>query len=128
METIIKHQRLRIGSAIGFLIILTSGCNSMKEPSISEVAVSKSVVENAAAAGGPQFAPVEMKAAREKLALANQSLANRDYKAALELASQAEADAKLAQSKANSAKAEAAAKALQEDIRVLREELNRGNK
>jgi hypothetical protein len=128
METFTKRPRLGIGCAIGFLTILASGCNSMKEPALTEVAVSKSAIENATAAGGPQFAPIEMKAAREKLALANQSLASRDYKAAQELASQAEADAKLAQSKANSAKAEAAAKALQEDIRVLREELNQGNK
>ena len=46
---------------------------------------------------------------------------------AMDLATQAQADAKLAQSKANSAKAQTAADALQDDIRVLREELNRAN-
>jgi hypothetical protein len=44
---------------------------------------------------------------------------------AVDLAGQAQADAKLAQGKADSAKAQAAADALQDDIRVLREELNR---
>ena len=44
-----------------------------------------------------------------------------------DLANQAQVDAKLAQSKADSAKAQLAANALQEDIRVLREELNRAS-
>jgi hypothetical protein len=69
-----------------------------------------------------------MKAAREKMALANKAMAAKDYKLAIELANQAQADAKLAQGKANSAKAQMAADALQDDIRVLREELERANK
>jgi hypothetical protein len=52
----------------------------------------------------------------------------KDYELAMDLTAQAQADAKLAQSKANSAKAQAAADALQDDIRVLREELERTNK
>jgi len=59
--------------------------------------------------------------------LANQAMASKDYKQALTLAAAAQADAKLAQSKANSAKAQIAADALQDDIRVLREELERNN-
>jgi hypothetical protein len=66
-----------------------------------------------------------MSAAREKLMLANKAMQSKDYKLARDLAAQAQADAKLAQGKANSAKAQAAADALQDDIRVLREELDR---
>ena len=66
-----------------------------------------------------------MTAARDKLALANKAMAVKDYKLARDMASQAQVDAKLAQGKADSAKAQAAANALQEDIRVLREELER---
>jgi hypothetical protein len=40
---------------------------------------------------------------------------------------QAQADAQLAQSKANSAKATAASNALNEDLRVLRQEVDRAN-
>ena len=50
-----------------------------------------------------------------------------DYRTAQDLAQQAQADAKLAQSKASSAKATEAANKLQDDIRVLREELDRAN-
>lgn len=106
-------------------LVLTVGCSSLKTPATADVAVSKEAVENAASAGGAQFAPLEMNAAREKLALANQAMAAKNYKLAVDLASQAQADAKLAQGKANSAKAQATADALQEDIRVLREELER---
>jgi len=106
-------------------LALTVGCTSLKTPATADVAVSKAAVDNAASAGGAQYAPVEMNAAREKLALANKAMLAKDYKEARELANQAQADAKLAQSKANSEKAQAAANVLQDDIRVLREELNR---
>ena len=112
----------------GAAIVLTVGCSSLKTPATADVAVSTAAVDNAAGAGGAQFAPVEMNAAREKLALANKAMAAKDYKLAVDLAAQAQADAKLAQGKANSAKAQAAADALQEDIRVLRVELDRANK
>ena len=82
---------------------------------------------NAASAGGAEYAPAEMLSSRQKLAQANKAMLAKDYKQALTLADQAQADAKLAQGKANSAKAQAAADALQEDIRVLREELERNN-
>jgi hypothetical protein len=69
-----------------------------------------------------------MMAARDKMALANKAMAAKDYKLAIDLAAQAQADATLARSKANSARAQTAADALQDDIRVLREELERNNK
>lgn len=109
-------------------LALTVGCSSLKTPATANVAVSAAAVENAAGAGGAEFAPVEMNSAREKMALANKAMAGRNYKLANDLASQAEADAKLAQSKANSSKAQTAANALQDDIRVLRDELNRSSK
>jgi hypothetical protein len=111
----------------GVAAILTAGCSSMKEPATSSVAVSKAAVANAAGAGGAEFAPIEMNSAREKIALANKAMKEKDYKLANDLANQAQADAKLAQGKADSAKAQTAADALQDDIRVLREELVRAN-
>jgi len=101
------------------------GCSSMKTPATADVAVSKAAVDNAAGADGAEYAPVEMRMAREKLALANKALADKDYQLASQLANEARADARLAQGKANSAKAQAAAEALESDIRVLDEELQR---
>jgi hypothetical protein len=91
------------------------------------VAVSRHAVENAVSAGAAELAPAEISAARDKMGRANQALAARDYKLARELAIQAQADAKLAQSKAVSAKATAASTQLNEDLRVLREEVDRAN-
>ncbi len=125
-----KHSTQRLAGVIAATValILSVGCSSMKTPATADVAVSKAAVQNAVDAGGGQFAPVEMNAAREKMALANKAMASKDYKLAAELANQAQVDAKLAQGKANSAKAQAAADALQDDIRVLREELDRSSK
>ena len=111
----------------GATLVLATGCSSMKTPATAAVAVSKAAVENAAGAGGAEFAPVEMSSARLKMEQANKAMAAKDYKLADSLATQAQADAKLAQSKANSAKAQAASDALQDDIRVLREELQRAS-
>jgi hypothetical protein len=107
--------------------VLATGCTSLKTPATADVAVSRAAVDNAAGAGAAELAPAEMTAAREKMARANQALAAKDYKLARDLAGQAQADAKLAQSKANSAKATSAADALNEDIRIMREELDRAN-
>jgi hypothetical protein len=112
----------------GAAVALAAGCTSLKTPATADVAVSNAAVENADGAGGAEFAPVEMNSAREKMALANKAMAAKDYKRAIDLATQAQADARLAQGKANSAKAKMAADALQDDIRILREELDRNNK
>ena len=119
------HSRRWITALFGATAVLVMGCSSLKTPATADMAVSKAAVDNAAGAGGVQFAPVEMTAARDKMVLANQAMAAKDYELARELVAQAEVDAKLAQSKANSAKAQAASDALQEDIRVLRAELER---
>ena len=123
-----KHTRQLTLSIWAAALVLTAGCSSLKTPATADVAVSKAAVESAAGAGGTQFAPIEMAAARDKMARANKAMADKDYKLALDLAAQAQADAKLAQGKANSAKAQAAADALQDDINILRAELERNNK
>ena len=119
------NSRLWLTALFSAAAMLAVGCTSLKTPATADVAVSKAAVENAVGAGGVQYAPVEMTAARDKMALANKAMVEKDYKLARDLAAQAQVDAKLAQSKANSAKAQAAADALQEDIRVLRIELER---
>jgi hypothetical protein len=120
-----RNSELWLKLLCGVAVATTFGCSSMKTPATADVAVSKAAVDSAASADGAQYAPLEMRSAREKLAKANKALANKDYEVAADLANQAQADANLAQGKAGSAKAKIAADALQEDIRVLREELKR---
>lgn len=123
-----RNTKLGLAVLLGATVFIAAGCNSLKTPTTANVAVSKAAVDNAASAGGAQYAPIEMNAAREKMALANQAMAKKDYKLAADLSAQAQADAKLAQGKANSAKALAAANALDDDLRILREELDRVSK
>ncbi len=104
---------------------LLSACSSLQTPVTSDVAVSNAAVESAVSAGGSEFAPLEMNAARSKLAQAKQALSVSDYELAIRLADASRADAKLAQAKANSTKAQAAANALDQDIEMLRNEIKR---
>ena len=108
-------------------LIIMAGCTSMKTPATADVAVSNAAVANASTAGGAEFAPVEMRSARDKMDQSNAALKAHDYKKADELAKAAQADAQLAQSKADTAKSQAAATALQTDIQVLQEQINHAN-
>lgn len=111
------------------VVLTLSACaSSQKAPATADVAVSKNAVENAVSAGAADLAPAEINAARDKMMRANAALAAKDYTLARDLASQAQADAKLAQSKANSSKATAAADALNADLQVLRQEVERAGK
>ena len=125
---ITNHSRQLMLAFCGATLMLAAGCTSLKTPATADVAVSKAAVDSAAGAGGTQFAPMEMATAREKMVRANKAMADKNYALAIDLAAQAQADAKLAQGKANSTKAQAAADALQDDINVLRSELERNNK
>lgn len=129
MKKTLKNKWVKAAFSLSIAAMFITGCaNPEKTPATAEVAVSKAAVTDAAAAGGMQYSPLEMTAAREKMVQANKAMTDKDYKLARELASQAEADASLAQSKASSAKAKLAADALKEDVRILREELDRASK
>ena len=117
---------LQVGAAAAVLS-LAACASPEKTPATADVAVSRNAVANAVQAGAVDLAPEEITAARAKMMRANEALAAKDYKLARELATQAQADAQLAQSKAASAKATAASNALNEDLRVLRQEVDRAN-
>jgi hypothetical protein len=109
-------------------LLALGACASTPAPT-AELAVSAAAVDRASGAGAATGAPDELKAAQDKLARANAAMAVRDFEHARTLAHEAQVDAQLADAKTQSAKARKAADQLQEDSRVLREELDRkGNK
>ena len=108
-------------------VIFLAGCASTPPPS-EQMAVSRSAIANAVSAGGNEYAAVEMRSAQEKMERASRAIDKQDYETARRLAAEAQTDARLAEKKAESAKAQKAANVLQDDIRVLREEINRKNK
>ena len=112
-------------SAIGLAAVVVAGCASTTPPPTEQMAVSRSAIANAVSAGGSEYASVDMRSAQEKMDRASRAMEKQDYENARRLAEEAQVDARLAEKKAQSAKAQQAASALQEDIRVLREEINR---
>ena len=100
------------------------GCASTPAPT-SQLAVSRAAVMNASNADTNQYAPVELKSARDKLIAAEQAMAAKNYELAQQLATEAQVDARLAESRTQSAKAQKAAQDSQDATGVLREELNR---
>ena len=119
-----SNQLLRKISVTAAAAFFISGCASIPAPT-EQLAVSKVAVDSANSAGGNEFAPVQLKSSMEKMDAAEQAMTAEDYVLARRLAEQAQVDAQLAAATARSAKAQKAASALQEDNRVLRQEIFR---
>lgn len=106
------------------IAVFTAGCAGTPPPK-AQLAVSKVAVANATSAGSNEFAPLEIKAAVEKLTQAEKAMVEEEYERARYLAEQAQVDATLAEAKTRAAKSQQTVEASQEAIRVLREELSR---
>lgn len=104
-------------------LALLSACASAPPPN-EQLAVGRAAVARAEAPAAAD-APIEMAAARDKLARANLALANKDPVLARQLAEQAEADATLAEAQARSTRSQKALAQVREGIRQLREEAAR---
>jgi hypothetical protein len=117
----------RLPLALGSALWLFAACASVPAPT-QQIALSTAAVANAVSAGGPEWAAPEMRLAREKLDRANAAMATKDYEQARMLAHEAQADAQLAAAKSRANKAQKAADVMQEDSRVLAEELDRKSK
>ncbi len=100
-----------------------AACSSVPPPR-EQMAVGRAAVERASGPAANE-APVELAAARDKIARANRAMAEQDYATARRLAEEAEADATLAEATARAKRSEKALNELRESIRVLRTELNR---
>lgn len=111
----------RIVAAAG-LVALLSACAG--DPPKTQMAVGQASVERATGPAAAE-APVELAAARDKIARANVAYANKDYTLARQLAEQADADATLAEAQARSVRSDRALVAVRDSIRQLREEMAR---
>jgi len=110
-----------LGAAIA---LIAAGCATTPIPN-EKIAVAKSSVQAAEQAGAPEFAPVEMAAARDKLSRAEKAAANRDAQPATDLAEQANADAQLAEATAQEQRSHKAAMELDASLQALRQESSR---
>ncbi len=111
------------GLALMALVLGLGACASAPEPR-EQMAVGRAAVDRANRSAASD-APVELAAARDKIARADIALANKDYLLARHLAEQAEADAALAEARARSKRSDAALSEVRESIRALRAEMTR---
>lgn len=123
----VKSYQLPLLSIIIVGGIFMSGCASAPPP-VELIAVSRAAVNDANTAGANELAPIQYKSATEKMNGAELAMAHKDYPLAQQLAEQAQVDAKLAVAMARSSKAKKAADALQEDSRILSQEIGRKTK
>jgi hypothetical protein len=122
-----RPLRRHLPVLLASLGLFLAACAGLPAPT-EQLAVSTAAVSRAGGAGGGEMAPAEMQMAREKLAKAQQAMADEDYGTARDLAREAQVDAQLAEAKALSAKARKAADELNAGNRVLRDEMDRKNK
>jgi hypothetical protein len=116
----LSHFRLpKLGAAaLGGLLLV--GCAS--NPPDAQFAVTESAVNSATSAESTEYAPVEMRSAREKWDQAERAMQEENYEEARRLAEQAEWDARVAERKARAAKAQKALQDANEGIEELRQE------
>ena len=126
METkSLKHGALfKHGGLLACAALIAAGCASTPVPN-EKLAVAQASVQRAEAAGGVEFAPVEMAAARDKLARAEKAASDHDALPATQLAEQANADAQLAEATAQEQKSHKAAAELDASLKALRNESSR---
>jgi hypothetical protein len=86
------------------------------------IAVAKASIQRAEQSGAPQAAPVELAAARDKLARAEKANVDRNLKVATALAEQANIDAQVAEATAQQQRSHKAAMEFDASMQALREE------
>ena len=115
-----KSMWLR-GAAIAAAVLAVVGCASTPIPN-EKIAVAKASVQRAEQSGAPEFAPVELAAAKDKLNRAEKAASDREAQPATMLAEQAEVDAQLAEATATKQKSHKAAMEFDASMQTLRQE------
>jgi hypothetical protein len=119
-----RMDRISVPAIIAVTTIFMVGCASIPAPT-EQLAVSQAAVTSATRDGGNEFAPLELKAATDKMQRAELAMSKNDFPLAKQLAEEAQLDAKLAETKTDLAKAQKSVDDARESNRVLRDEINR---
>ena len=118
---IVRSSRFIRGTMACAALAAAAACATTPIPN-EKIAVAKASVQRAEQSGAPELAPVEMAAAREKLARAEHAAAARDAVPANLLAEQANVDARLAEATAQQQRAHKAAMEFDTSMQALRNE------
>lgn len=106
-------------------MVVLAGCAVKAPAPEKQVTLATQSIAQAESSGAVEFAPVELKTARDKLSQAKVAMEKEENLKAKRLADEAMVDANLAEAKARSAKSQKVVEELKESINVLRDEMNR---
>jgi len=120
-----KTLRLFKACLVTLFIVVLAGCAVQAPAPDRQVTLATQSIVQAESSGAVEFAPVELKAARDKLSQAKLALNLQENIKAGRLADEAMVDANLAEAKARSAKSQKVVVELQESIRILQQEISR---
>ena len=123
----IKLSRLtKNAAAFTATVVALAACAS--SPAADEkIAVAKASVQRAEGSGAPEFAPVELATARDKLARAEKANTDRNLQPAIVWADQANVDAQLAEATAQQQRSSKAATEFDASMQALRQESMRSS-
>lgn len=107
-----------------FMFVL-AGCADKVPPPTQQITLATQSIAQAESSGAFEFAPVELKSARDKLSQAKLAMEKEENDKARRLADEAMIDANLAEAKARSAKSQKVVEEMKESIRILRQEMDR---
>jgi hypothetical protein len=113
-----------IGVSLAVSVAALGGCAAKRQPT-PKVQAAEVAYREAEVSGAAQYAPLELRLAREKLDLARRALNDDDRDRARRLSDEALVDAQLAEAKANSEKARRNAEEVRKSIDALRSEATR---
>nr|WP_314874100.1 DUF4398 domain-containing protein [uncultured Pseudomonas sp.] len=108
--------------SVAAVLLALGGCASAVVPN-DQIELTRSAVNRAVSADATQYAPVEMRAAQDKLSAMDRALGQKDLKTVRSLAEQAEADARLAERKAQARKTSEQLVDARKGIEVLKQEM-----
>ena len=111
--------------AVAFMLTVLSACGSKAPRPVSELALADSALKGAEMSGAREYAPLELRIAREKKEAADRAMAEKEFEKARDLTIQALADAELARAAADAKKSRLALKEAQDNIEMIRKEVRR---
>lgn len=112
-------------SAVMLLAATVSACGSKAPRPVSELALADSALKNAETSGAREYAPIELRIAREKKEAADAAMADEKYGKARMLTQEASADAELARAMSDVEKSRLALKEAKDNIEMIRKEATR---
>lgn len=119
-----KQTFLRF-SAVAILAVSLTACGSKAPKPVSELALADAALQNAETSGAREYAPIELRVAREKKAAADAAVAKKKFSHAQRLTEEARVDAELARATAEAEKSRLALQEAQDNIKMIRDEATR---